>query len=57
MATVGRPPKKKTKVLFIRLSEETDKAVRAKAKREYRSVSSTVEMILEAHLFTAVAHQ
>jgi hypothetical protein len=57
MANVGRPKKKNTEVVFIRLSRGTAQAVREKAKRERRTVSTTIEMILESSLFTAVAHQ
>lgn len=53
----GRPKKEKTAVLYVRLPETIVKAVREKAKRERREISTTVEMILEAHLFAAVAHE
>ena len=51
----GRPKKEKTEVLYMRLSEPVIKALREKALRERRPLSTTIEMILEAHLFTAVA--
>jgi len=53
----GRPKKEKTEVLYMRLSEPVIKALREKALRERRPLSTTIEMILEAHLFTAVAQE
>lgn len=51
----GRPRKEKTTVLYVRLNDRVAKALQDKAKREKRPLSTTIEMIIEAHLYTAVA--
>jgi len=46
----GRPAKEKTTVMYVRLPDKVEKAVREKAKRERRDLSGTVAMMLESQL-------